>query len=161
MTTSDGLEIERKFLLTGLPTPPEESVIAVLLLDQGYYHDSEYQDVARVRRIRREDGTTSFVRTYKKGFGLVREEREDALTKEEFERRWTQTIGRRVQKRRRRIQDGELVWEIDEFLDRDLVLAEVELPSPDTPAPFPEWLTDKVDREVTDDPTFANSALAR
>jgi CYTH domain-containing protein len=54
-----------------------------------------------------------------------------------------------------------LAWEIDVFEDRPLVLAEVELPSADAEAPPPAWLARHVVREVTDDPAYANSALAR
>jgi len=47
------------------------------------------------------------------------------------------------------VPDGELVWEIDEFLDRPLWLAEIELPSADTEVRVPEWLAEYVVREVT------------
>jgi CYTH domain-containing protein len=58
------------------------------------------------------------------------------------------------------MQDGALTWEIDEFLDRDLVLAEVELPDPAAKFALPEWLEPFVVREVTEDPAFQNLNLA-
>jgi len=66
-----------------------------------------------------------------------------------------------VRKRRYRVREGELRWEIDEFLDRDLVLAEVEIPSPDHPAEPPAWLRLRVVREVTQEAEYLNVRLAR
>ena len=77
-----------------------------------------------------------------------------------FEAFWPLTEGRRVAKRRHRVRDGAWVWEIDEFTDRDLILAEVELPARATEVPLPEWLRPLVVREVTDDPAYLNESLA-
>ena len=51
-----------------------------------------------------------------------------------------------------------LKWEIDEFhgVLEGLVLAEIELPTEDTPFDIPEF----IDREVTGDPKYYNSSLA-
>jgi CYTH domain-containing protein len=53
------------------------------------------------------------------------------------------------------------MWEIDEFLDRELVLAEIELPAVDSPVELPAWLREHVVREVTAEPDYVNRALAR
>ncbi len=53
------------------------------------------------------------------------------------------------------------MWEIDEFTDRELVLAEVELPAPDMVPEPPEWLGPYVVRDVTDEPEYLNANLAR
>jgi len=74
---------------------------------------------------------------------------------------WPLTEGKRVTKRRHKIADGGLVWEIDAFTDRELVLAEVELPSPNTEAKLPEWLAPYVVREVTEESEYVNINLAR
>jgi len=67
-----------------------------------------------------------------------------------------------VHKRRYSIRESEdLVWEIDEFLDRDLVLAEIELPRSEMKVELPPWLKDVLDREVTDEPEYSNARLAR
>lgn len=52
-----------------------------------------------------------------------------------------------------------LVWEVDVFGGRHkgLVVAEIELPSADTPFARPEWLGE----EVTGDPAYYNSTLAK
>ena len=59
------------------------------------------------------------------------------------------------------VPDGDFVWEIDEFLDRELVLAEVELPTPATRPALPHWLADYVVREVTEDNRYTNYELAK
>ena len=56
--------------------------------------------------------------------------------------------------------DGNLIWKIDEFLDRDLSLAEIELDDAAQQPTLPGWLAPHVVREVTDDPRYANLALA-
>jgi CYTH domain-containing protein len=91
----------------------------------------------------------------------VRTEIEEETTPELFARLWPATRGRRVRKNRHVVAAGGLAWEIDFFLDRDLVLAEVELPSVDTPAEPPDWLRPYVVREVTLETAYLNSRLAR
>ena len=93
--------------------------------------------------------------------GIRRIELEDETTREVFEAMWPLTEGRRVAKRRYRIPDGDLLWEIDEFTDRDLVLAEVELQSADGKVEPPAWLAPLLVGEVTDDPAYTNFSLAR
>ena len=52
-----------------------------------------------------------------------------------------------------------LFFEVDEFYgdNQGLVMAEIELPSPDYPFPKPEWLG----QEVTGDKRYYNSYLTR
>ena len=57
--------------------------------------------------------------------------------------------------------DHGLTWEIDEFVDRELVLAEVELKSADEPIQPPEWLRPYLVREVTGEDAYVNLNLAR
>ena len=71
------------------------------------------------------------------------------------------TVGKRVSKRRYTVDEGALTWEIDEFTDRTLVLAEVELPREDTPVDLPVWLAPFIVREVTNESEFTNWRLAR
>ena len=129
-----------------------------LELEQGYLPGGAARE-----RLRRAVGPrgTRLTRTVKVGTGLVRAEYEEEVAPSEFERLWPQTAGARVRKRRYRVPDGELVWEIDEFLDRELWLAEIELPSADTEVAIPDWLEPYVEREVTAEPEFANLALSR
>jgi CYTH domain-containing protein len=96
----------------------------------------------------------------KRGAGLVRQETEREITEAEFHAQWPRTQGRRVRKRRHRVREGTLVWEVDEFLDWPLWMAEVELPTAGSEAPIPGWLRPVVGLEVTHDPRWRNFALA-
>lgn len=64
-----------------------------------------------------------------------------------------------LSKTRRRIRVGKHVWELDEFSGnlKGLWLAEIELTSEDEEFELPEW----VGYEVSEDPQFTNSALAK
>jgi CYTH domain-containing protein len=97
-------------------------------IEQGYLPGERL--VERVRRIASEEGV-ELARTVKEGSGITRLEVEEPVTPEVFDKLWQLTEGRRLRERRYRVPEGDLTWEIDEFLDRDLVL-EVEL-SPDGP----------------------------
>jgi CYTH domain-containing protein len=128
-----------------------------IAIDQGYLPGGVVRE-----RLRRAVGPRGarFTRTVKLGTGVVRAEFEEELPEPEFERLWPLTAGARLRKRRYRVPDGALVWEIDEFLDRVLVLAEIELPTADSEVRVPEWLADAIVREVTDEPAFSNLRLA-
>jgi CHAD domain-containing protein/CYTH domain-containing protein len=148
-------EVERKFLLTGLPTlPGAESPVEI---EQGYLPGERL--IERVRRIRSDEGE-ELVRTVKEGSGLTRLEVEEPVSADVFDQLWPLTEGRRLRKRRYRVPDGDLTWEIDEFLDRELVLAEVELAGRPVDVEVPAWLQPHVDREVTEDEAYSNLRLA-
>lgn len=150
------LEIERKFLLKGLPeTMPEATSVTI---EQGYLPGERLVERLRAIEVNRE---RMYFRTVKIGAGLVRTELEEETTAEVFKSMWPLTKGKRLTKRRHRVADGDLAWEIDEFTDRALVLAEIELPSADTAVEIPDWLEPFVDREVTGDVAYLNSTLAK
>jgi CYTH domain-containing protein len=116
--------------------------------------------IERLRRVK-QGRSVKYYRTVKVGEGLVRTELEEETSREIFDAMWPLTAGRRVEKRRHVVPDGAVEWEIDEFVDRELVLAEVELKSPDAnPAP-PAWLAPFVVRDVTGEPEYLNLNLAR
>jgi CHAD domain-containing protein/CYTH domain-containing protein len=150
------LETERKFLLRRLPETAQE--VPGVEIEQGWLPGTRV--VERWRKIRA-SGEPICYRTVKSGQGLTRVELEEKTSSELFEHIWPLTEGRRVVKRRRRVPAEGVTWEIDEFLDRELVLAEVELPSQDATVEVPEWLKPYVVREVTGDPEYSNRKLAR
>ena len=153
-----GTEIERKYLLSDLPSGPlGDPATTVQDIAQGYLPGGHVTE--RVRAVVA-DGVTRWYRTVKGGNGLVRLELEDQIDRNLFDALWPLTAGRRVHKRRYLVREGELEWTIDEFLDRPLTLAEVELAQPDDAPPPPSWLAPHVDREVTGDPTYDNARLA-
>ncbi|MSR18254.1 MAG: hypothetical protein EXS00_03635 [Phycisphaerales bacterium] len=147
------LEIERVWLLSAPPSIPTGAQKWTIL--QGYLRDG------RLRRVEYSDGPTRFFHTIKRGAGVVREEFERELDAEEWSAAWPGTERFRITKIRWRVKDGEFVWEIDLFQSLPLALAEVELESPLDDPPVPAWLAPWIVREVTDDPRFRNSALAR
>ena len=142
-------------LLSSLP--PEVHRHACLELDQGYLPGKEIRE--RVRRIRGPKGE-SFRRTIKAGRGVQRIEFEEPMDAPTFAQLWPLTEGSRVTKRRYIVPDGRFVWEIDEFTDRKLVLAEIELDAIDTKPILPDWLAPYVIRDVTDESGFVNQKLA-
>ena len=150
-------EIERKFLLDALPRMPDP--VDVLDIDQGYLPGVRF--VERLRRQRDRDGRTRYFRTVKIGVGVKRMELEEETDPKTFEHLWLLTEGRRLRKRRHVIPDGDRYWEVDEFLDRELVLAEMELPALDAEVTVPEWLRPVLVREVTGERKYTNRSLAR
>ncbi len=152
------LEIERKYLLRGMPVMPDLPGRRTLTVDQGYIPGERIKE--RLRRVE-ENGREKWYRTVKLGKGLARHEFEDETNGEIFLAMWPLTQGRRLRKRRHVVPDGHLFWEIDEFLDRQLVLAEIELPAIDAVVTIPDWLHDVLDREVTGETPYMNSTLAR
>jgi CYTH domain-containing protein len=150
-------EIERKYLLSALPEQLRQA--APWQIRQGYLPGERL--IERVRHTVAPDGAERYVRTVKLGRGVERIEVEEPTDRETFAVLWTLTAGRRVQKRRYRVPDGAFVWEIDQFDDRPLVLAEIELPAADTVVSIPSWLAPVLVREVTDDGRYTNAQLAR
>ena len=154
-TQTSDREIERKYLLRSLPDLVVGS--AAQLIEQGYVPGSRVLE--RLRRVR-VGGVERLYRTIKLGEGIERLEFEEETTPRVFAAMWPLTEGKRVRKRRYRVVFGELTWEIDEFLDHPLILAEVEIPHPSIdPAP-PEWLRPYVIRQVSNEPEFLNVNLA-
>ncbi len=150
-------EIERRYLLTGLP--PRASAASSVHIHQGYLPGVRITE--RVRRSVGDGGTTHY-RTIKSGAGIERFEIEDKTDQQFFDTVWPLTRGHRIEKRRYRVPEGEVTWEIDEFLDRSgLWIAEVELKRVEQRVVVPEWLASYVSREITDDGEYTNYALSK
>lgn len=144
-------EIERRFLVEA---PPDLRECASREVRQGYLADRPA--VVRVR----EDGAGKYVLTVKRGPLADREEREIALSREQFEELWPLTAGRRIHKTRYHLPQEQGLIELDCFhgVHEGLVIAEVEFAGREAAARFepPGWFG----REVTDDPAYANVNLA-
>ncbi len=150
------VEAERKYLLSEVPPAARQGAAAEIL--QGWLPGERLRE--RIRRVRSE-GSVRYLRALKQGAGMRRLESEEETPPEVFEALWPLTEGRRIEKRRYTVRDGATAWEVDEFLDRGLVLAEVELPPQAADIPPPEWLRPYIVREVTGDPEYLNENLAR
>ena len=148
----DGVEIERKFLLDGLP--PTMRLARREPIRQGYVAlDGDTEVRVRLTPARA-------VLTIKSGRGAVRTEEEFVLDKRQGDALWELTGDRRVQKTRRRVRIGDAVAEVDEYSGalEGLVVAEVEFADEEASRSFqpPSWFV----REVTDDGRYANRSLA-
>ncbi len=156
LSGAEDTEIERKYLLSGLPGALKREASAVI--EQGWLPGEVIQE--RLRRLR-SAGKTSYFRTVKSGSGLKRTQIEERISRRQFESLWPLTESRRLRKRRYTQADRDLTWEIDVFEGRDLVLAEVEIPYEEFEVQLPEWLQPFISREVTGDGAYDNVNLAR
>ena len=145
------LEIERKFLvdkrkLYKLNFFSEEKI------SQGYL---SRRPTVRVRLT----DTRAFLTVKSSTKGITRQEFEYEIPTADAEE-LLKLCGRKVLKKyRRKVEFGGHVWELDFFMGRHagLVLAEVELSSPDEPLALPDWVT----REVSGDARYFNANLVR
>jgi adenylate cyclase len=146
------VEIERKFLTPRVPGKLERCRSCEI--EQGYLATGEESEV-RLRKI----GELMLL-TVKRGSGRERMEEEIEITRSQYRALWPLSEGRRIAKRRFYMSIGEHVAEVDVYAGElaGLVTAEVEFPSHGDSADFapPEWFG----IEVTEDPRFANQALA-
>src|SRR5215468_296205 len=142
-----GKEIERKFLVRREQLPrelPEGDQ-----LEQGYL---SVEPTVRVRLVTGPDGTRHAELTIKgKGF-LTRPEFNYPIPAEDAEALLA-ICSRSLRKVRRKLGR----FELDHFRERDLWLAEIELSDERERFDRPAWLGE----EVTSDPSYANSSLAR
>ena len=146
-------EIERKFLVRQLP--PNLEQFAHYEIEQGYLAIAQGGTQVRLRR-----SSENRTLTFKRGAGNAREEREVELTREQFERLWPGTEGKRLTKTRYDVPMGNLTIEIDIYSGRHsgIVVAEVEFDDESAAQEFqpPRWLGD----DVTHDPRYSNQLLA-
>lgn len=147
-----GIEIERKFLVKGEEW--RSLATSVCHVAQGYLSTVP----ARTVRVRLA-GDQAWITIKGQARGRQRREYEYAIPVAEaaelLEELCLQPI---IQKDRYRVPAGDLCWEIDEFAGAcaGLILAEIELPSPDYPLTLPPW----IGPEVTDDYRYTNAYLA-
>lgn len=155
-------EIERKFLIQR-PDPAWLSARAeASRISQTYLLAADEQTSERVR-CRAYADRTVYTHTVKTHVSAVRRiEIEKEITRAEYERlRLRADPARRtIEKTRYCLRQNDLVYEIDvfPFWQRQAFL-EVELQEESQPIPWPEEIVCL--REVTEDPAYTNSALAR
>lgn len=143
-------EIERKYLVKddsyrGLATE-------TITIAQGYLN----RDPERTVRIRVWNNQ-GFITVKTRNHGLIRNEWEYEIPLADA-CEMLQYCERPIEKIRYIIPiEAGLKWEVDEFGGRlkGLVVAEIEVPSEETPFPIPDF----IGREVTGDPAYYNSNL--
>jgi adenylate cyclase len=145
-----GLEVERKFLVTG---EGWRSLGEPISIRQGYLSTEPLRTV-RVRVA----GERAWLTVKGISIGASRLEFEYPIPLRDaadmLEGFCEQPV---LEKRRTRIRLGEVVWEVDEFLgeNRGLIVAEVELREAGQSLTIPDW----IGAEVTGDPRYYNSHL--
>ncbi len=146
------IEIEKKFLVT---QPPNLSVYEKFEIMQGYLSVQNDNEL-RIRKI----GERCFKTSKKLHVSGYREEIEEYISLDEFEKLWPQTEGKRVEKTRYKIPYHGWIIELDVFSGRNtgLTLAEVEFESEEKAKNFtsPDWFGN----EVTNDSKYKNVNLA-
>lgn len=147
-----GIEIERKFLLSG---DGWRGLGTSTLMRQGYLA----ADPVRTVRVRIE-GERAVLTVKGKSTGASRGEWEYPIpvpdAAELLDGLCEQPL---VEKVRHRIEHAGHVWEVDEFQGQNagLVVAEIELASEDEAFEKPDW----IGQEVTGDKRYYNSSLIR
>jgi len=146
-----GVEIERKFLVTGdgWRQPPERQT----RFSQGYLSS----DAARTVRVRLA-GERAFLTIKGATQGATRAEFEYAIPPADALALLKMCDGPVVEKVRHLCEYAGMTWEVDEFLGANagLVVAEIELEAEDQPFARPGWLSE----EVTGDARYVNANLA-
>lgn len=160
---STPLEIERKYLIAypDLSLLERYPGVTVSEITQTYLVAREGEE--RRVRCRREGDRVTFCYTVKQRItDVTREEREEVISQAVYEAYLTEADPERkpLNKTRYCVPRGDLCVEIDVYpFWSDRAIAEVELPSEDTPVTLPPELT--VIREVTGETAYKNAALAK
>ncbi len=146
-----GIEIERKFLvdakkISAVHFTSEEKI------SQGYLSSNP---TVRVRL----KNNRGFLTIKTSTIGITRGEFEYEIPAADAEELLKLCGVRVLKKIRRKISYGGHVWEVDFFEGRlkGLILAEVELSSPNESVYLPNWVT----REVSSNPRYFNSNLVK
>jgi adenylate cyclase len=151
------MEIERKFLVRWIP--PDNAITKCEILRQGYLVIDD-KKVSAVRIRQEGDRCTLTAKAEVPGLGMIaRHEAEIPLAVSDFETLWPLTAGSRVAKTRHYLPlTAHLVATVDLF-DHGLQLVEVEFQTIEDADAFqpPDWFG----REVTHDPQFTNTWIAR
>lgn len=134
---------------------PESDMIQNI---QQAYIANDQGTAVRVRLINTEEAYLTIKQASEYHLG-IRTEFEYPIPVEEAIEMTNLSHYHKVVKQRHVIMEGEYRWEVDFFLEDNegLILAEIELPSIDTPITLPEW----VGKEVTHDERYLNNYLAK
>lgn len=156
---SEQLEIERKYLLKYNPLNLGD-FDNLLQITQLYLPKDENGYTVRYRYITDTNNNVKYVKTLKKYVShMVCEEIENEVTQNEYEEAEKKAVSE-ILKLRYEFKHGDLVWQIDNFVNIKMVLAEVELPHENYIFEIPEKLEDAIVAEVTGVDGFSNESLA-
>ena len=146
------LEIERKFLVKN--NAFKDQTLRSHYIVQGYLSKDPERTV-RVRIIDKEGWLT--IKGKSNAQGTSRSEWEKAIPLEDAKQLLVLAIDVPIEKIRHIVPFENFTFEVDEFLthNKNLLLAEIELPSEDTSFPRPDCLGD----EVTGNPSYYNAMM--
>ena len=146
------LEIERKFLVKN--NAFKDQTLRSHYIVQGYLSKDPERTV-RVRIIDKEGWLT--IKGKSNAQGTSRSEWEKAIPLEDAKQLLVLAIDVPIEKIRHIVPFENFTFEVDEFLtnNKNLLLAEIELPSEDTSFPRPDWLGE----EVTGNPSYYNAMM--
>ena len=147
-----GIEIERKFLVRGYQW---RSLGTPVRYRQGYLA----ADIKRSVRVR-VAGDGGLITIKGSTEGITRAEYEYEIPRADAEAMLDQLCNRPlIEKNRTKISLNGVVWEVDEFFgaNQGLIMAEVELNSPQQAIDLPDWIGE----EVSTDPRYFNSNLVQ
>lgn len=147
-----GIEIERKFLVDKTAWKPGGQGLRII---QGYLSSSK-ERLVRVRLI----GEEARLTVKGEARGLTRLEYEYPIPSEDAREMLERLCERPFIDKTRHLEGfAGRTWEVDVFHgdNEGLVVAEIELDSPDAAVELPPWAS----KEVSDDHRYSNSSLAR
>lgn len=157
------LEIERKFLIPEYPKALLEDGSLVLVkeqvIDQTYLALDKDQEL-RVRRIKDlATGDVSFTHTFKRGFGLTREEVEYPISAGIYEQMIHSRGALPLVKKRTTLQWNDYLLEIDDYHQIKLMVLEIEFQSEEEATSFepPEWFG----QDISTDKQYSNKKVWR
>ena len=153
-----GIEIERKFLVTG--DAWRAAAHKVVAMAQGYLNDLDAVESGQQRasvRVRIE-GDEARLNLKSRELGHTRQEFDYLIPLADARALLALCTGGLIDKRRHYVNHGGHLWEVDEFLGENagLVVAEIELDSADEAFDMPAW----AGKQVTDSLRYYNLALA-
>ena len=148
-------EIERKFLVVG----DEWRAGQCTTIRQGYLSvDAERTVRVRTKVVQESGSTQGYITIKGKSIGTARTEYEYAIPLADANELLDHLcIPPLIEKHRYTLDYAGMTWEVDEFFgdNQGLIVAEIELASPEQPFATPPWLG----AEVTGDARYFNAAL--
>jgi len=157
----ESIEIERKIILKYVPNIEYDERLDITQ----YYIKRKVWE--RFRRTIDQDGIITYVKTIKKTLRVGASlENENEITESQYEKavklcesgifesRWISKI------RHVKYTDDNLKWEIDEFKDISLVIAEIEIPTDDYDVKYPNYIEDVFIKDVTGIKEFNNRRMS-
>jgi CYTH domain-containing protein len=156
------LEIERKFLLKAMPNIVADESIEICQ----YYLKNNDNEWERVRSWKSNKKDIIYTHNIKKFISSgINEEYENVISKDEFLKFVSKcflpnTESRYILKNRSIYIDNNLKWEVDNFKDCQLIIAELEIPYKEYKITIPNFIQEKLLIDITELNQFTNINLS-